>query len=52
MDLLGLPGGGVRGPLLPASDAERRKLVEDLIAGGVKLPENVVFLTTGNGAAL
>src|SRR5581483_11093378 len=40
MDLLGLPGGGVRGPLLPASDAERRKLVEDLIAGGVKLPEN------------
>ena len=26
MDLLGLPGGGVRGPLLPASDAERHKL--------------------------
>ena len=52
MGLLGLPGGGVRGPLLPASDAERRKLVEDLIAGGVKLPENAVFLTTGNGAAL
>ena len=25
MDLLGLPGGGVRGPLLPASDAERRQ---------------------------
>ena len=24
MDLLGLPGGGVRGPLLPASDAERQ----------------------------
>jgi 4-hydroxy-tetrahydrodipicolinate synthase len=47
MDLLGLPGGGVRGPLLPASDAERRKLVEDLIAGGVKLPENFA-----NGAAL
>lgn len=40
MDLLGLPGGAVRGPLLPASEAERRKLVEDLIAGGVKLPEN------------
>jgi 4-hydroxy-tetrahydrodipicolinate synthase len=37
MDLLGRPGGGVRGPLLPASDAERRKLVEDLTAGGVKL---------------
>jgi 4-hydroxy-tetrahydrodipicolinate synthase len=37
MDLLGLPGGGVRGPLLPASDAERRTLIEDLTAGGVKL---------------
>ena len=47
MDLLGLPGGGVRAPLLPASDAERRKLVEDLIAGGVKLQENIA-----NGAAL
>jgi 4-hydroxy-tetrahydrodipicolinate synthase len=46
MDLLGLPGGGVRGPLLPASDAERRRLVEDLTAGGVKLPENIT-----NGAA-
>jgi 4-hydroxy-tetrahydrodipicolinate synthase len=38
MDLLGQPGGGVRGPLLPASDAERRQLREDLTAGGVKLP--------------
>lgn len=38
MDLLGLPGGGVRGPLLPASDAERRQLFEDLTAGAVKLP--------------
>ena len=38
LDLLGLPGGGVRGPLLPANDAERRQLREDLIAGGVKLP--------------
>jgi 4-hydroxy-tetrahydrodipicolinate synthase len=47
MDLLGLPGGGVRGPLLPASEAERRKLIEDLTAGGVKLPENFA-----NGAAL
>jgi 4-hydroxy-tetrahydrodipicolinate synthase len=46
LDLLGLPGGRVRGPLLPASDAERRKLVEDLIAGGVKLPDNFT-----NGAA-
>jgi 4-hydroxy-tetrahydrodipicolinate synthase len=36
--LLGLPGGGVRGPLLPANEAERRQLREDLIAGGVKLP--------------
>src|SRR6201997_1793393 len=37
MDLLGLPGGGVRGPLLPASDAERHTLREDLTIGGVKL---------------
>jgi len=37
LELLGLPGGGVRGPLLPASEAERRQLVEDLTAGGVKL---------------
>jgi 4-hydroxy-tetrahydrodipicolinate synthase len=39
LDLLGLPSGGVRGPLLPASHAERRKLIEDLTAGGVRLPE-------------
>ena len=38
LDMLGLPGGGVRGPLLPANDAERRQLREDLTAGGVKLP--------------
>jgi 4-hydroxy-tetrahydrodipicolinate synthase len=37
LDLLGLPGGGLRGPLLPATEAERRQLREDLIAGGVKL---------------
>jgi 4-hydroxy-tetrahydrodipicolinate synthase len=37
MDALGLPGGGVRGPLLPANEAERRQLREDLTAGGVKL---------------
>jgi 4-hydroxy-tetrahydrodipicolinate synthase len=37
MDMLGLPGGGVRGPLLPANEAERRQLREDLTAGGVKL---------------
>src|SRR6266566_4244802 len=29
LDMLGLPGGGVRGPLLPANDAERRQLRED-----------------------
>ena len=38
MDMLGLPGGGVRGPLLPASEDERRQLLDDLMAGGVKLP--------------
>jgi 4-hydroxy-tetrahydrodipicolinate synthase len=37
MDALGLPGGGVRRPLLPANEAERRQLREDLTAGGVKL---------------
>ena len=46
MDLLGLPGGGVRGPLLPASDAERQTLAEDLTNGGVRLPQNAA-----NGAA-
>jgi len=40
LDLLGLPGGGVRGPLLPASAAERHTLREDLTAGGVMLPKN------------
>jgi 4-hydroxy-tetrahydrodipicolinate synthase len=39
MDMLGLPGGGVRGPLLPATHDERRQLREDLTAGGVKLPD-------------
>jgi 4-hydroxy-tetrahydrodipicolinate synthase len=38
MEMLGLPGGGVRGPLIPASEDERRQLREDLTAGGVKLP--------------
>ncbi len=47
LDLLGLPGGGVRGPLLPASDTERQQLIEDLTTGGVKLPEDIT-----NGAAL
>jgi 4-hydroxy-tetrahydrodipicolinate synthase len=39
LDMLGLPGGGVRGPLLPATQDERRQLREDLTAGGVKLPD-------------
>ena len=38
LDLLGLPGGAVRGPLLAATEAERHQLVLDLVAGGVKLP--------------
>jgi 4-hydroxy-tetrahydrodipicolinate synthase len=38
LDLLGLPGGAVRGPLLRASDAEYRQLREDLTAGGIKVP--------------
>jgi 4-hydroxy-tetrahydrodipicolinate synthase len=38
LEMLGLPGGGVRGPLIPASEDERRQLREDLTAGGVKLP--------------
>jgi 4-hydroxy-tetrahydrodipicolinate synthase len=38
LDLLGLPGGAVRGPLLAATDAERHQLALDLSAGGVKLP--------------
>jgi len=37
LDLLGLPGGAVRLPLLAATDAERHQLALDLIAGGVKL---------------
>ncbi len=38
LELLGLPGGAVRGPLLAATEAERHQLVLDLAAGGVKLP--------------
>jgi 4-hydroxy-tetrahydrodipicolinate synthase len=37
LDLLGLPGGAVRGPLLAATEAERHQLALDLTAGGVKL---------------
>lgn len=38
LDLLGLPGGPVRLPLLAATAAEREQLARDLAAGGVKLP--------------
>jgi 4-hydroxy-tetrahydrodipicolinate synthase len=38
LDLLGLPGGAVRAPLLAATDSERHQLTLDLTAGGVKLP--------------
>jgi 4-hydroxy-tetrahydrodipicolinate synthase len=38
LDLLGLPGGAVRGPLLAATEAERQQLALDLTAGGVKHP--------------
>jgi 4-hydroxy-tetrahydrodipicolinate synthase len=38
LDLLGLPGGAVRLPLLAATEAERNRLAADLTAGGVKLP--------------
>jgi 4-hydroxy-tetrahydrodipicolinate synthase len=48
MDLLDQPGGGVRGPLLPATEAERSTLIQDLTAGGVRLPQN----TIANGATL
>jgi 4-hydroxy-tetrahydrodipicolinate synthase len=38
LDLLGLPGGSVRAPLLAATDAERAQLRTDLADGGVKIP--------------
>jgi len=38
LDMLGQPGGAVRAPLLPATEAERHQLALDLTAGGVKLP--------------
>jgi len=37
MDLLGLPGGGVRGPLIDATPAQIEQLRADLVAGGVKI---------------
>jgi 4-hydroxy-tetrahydrodipicolinate synthase len=48
LDLLGLPGGGVRGPLLRASEAERRTLIADLLAGGVQLPQQSGPVDTGD----
>jgi 4-hydroxy-tetrahydrodipicolinate synthase len=38
LDLLGLPGGAVRQPLLAATAAEREQLARDLTDTGVKLP--------------
>jgi 4-hydroxy-tetrahydrodipicolinate synthase len=38
LELLGLPGGAMRAPLLAATGAERHQLALDLTAGGVKLP--------------
>jgi 4-hydroxy-tetrahydrodipicolinate synthase len=40
LNLLGLPGGPVRPPLLGATEAEIRRLREDLEDGGLKLPGN------------
>jgi 4-hydroxy-tetrahydrodipicolinate synthase len=37
LDLLGLPGGAVRLPLLAATEDERRQLATDLAEGGVKV---------------
>jgi 4-hydroxy-tetrahydrodipicolinate synthase len=37
LDLRGLPGGTVRAPLLPATEAERARLRDDLAEGGVKV---------------
>jgi 4-hydroxy-tetrahydrodipicolinate synthase len=36
LDLLGLPGGALRMPLLAATAAEREQLARDLAAGGIK----------------
>jgi 4-hydroxy-tetrahydrodipicolinate synthase len=38
LDLLGLPGGTLRLPLLPATEEERAQLRKDLTDGGVKVP--------------
>jgi dihydrodipicolinate synthase/N-acetylneuraminate lyase len=36
--MLGFPVGGVRLPLVPATEAERAQLREDLVAAGVEVP--------------
>jgi 4-hydroxy-tetrahydrodipicolinate synthase len=37
LEMMGLPGGFTRLPLVDATDAQKKQLREDLIAGGVKL---------------
>ena len=37
LEMLGFPVGGVRLPLVPATDAERAQLREDLVAAGVEV---------------
>ncbi|MGI8336634.1 4-hydroxy-tetrahydrodipicolinate synthase [Actinomadura scrupuli] len=39
LDLLGLPGGALRPPLVAAAPEFRTHLREDLVTGGVKVPE-------------
>ena len=38
LNLLGLPGGAVRGPLIGATPEQTEQIRVDLVAGGVKLP--------------
>jgi 4-hydroxy-tetrahydrodipicolinate synthase len=38
LEMLGFPVGGVRLPLVPATEAERAQLREDLVAAGVEVP--------------
>jgi len=51
LDLLGLPGGPVRLPLLPATDAERGQLRMDLAEGGVKVPGGPPVTSAGLAGA-
>lgn len=43
LNLVGQPAGPMRPPLVEASDQQLARLREDLIAGGVKLPDVVVM---------